>query len=112
MANTRHDSQPVTIECEVTEIDGVQVDQADPAPSPDTSARKKIRVRWHERVRTLDSRWWPLWLLLGIIAVILALTLGLAIAAIFLIIRMIITIFGKAIAWFTGFSQTHVLSRR
>jgi hypothetical protein len=78
------------IEVEVVEIDGL-------APIAPQVQAEESRVsgdwqdwrQWQGKVRTLDSRWWPLWAFLGIIAVFLLLTIGLVIAVIFVIFRLI-----------------------
>lgn len=90
------------IEVEVVEIDGTapivahsrsRVDTAmdfDDEASPSSQGfRGRDWQQWQGRIRTLDSRWWPLWVLLGIIAVFLLLTLGVVIAAIYLVLRVI-----------------------
>lgn len=74
------------IEVEVVEIDGVapavaREDRAEEAPRHDWR-------QWQGRVSRLDARWWPLWVLLGIIAVVLCLTLGLVIAAVYVVVRI------------------------
>jgi hypothetical protein len=77
------------IEVEVVEIDGI----APVAPTPQTAESQQGDRQdwrhWQGRIRSLDSRWWPLWLFLGGIAVVLALTAGLAIAVIYLILRVL-----------------------
>lgn len=87
--------EPTAIEVEVVEIDGVapmvpQVRAAEDAPSDDDG-----RPTWHGwqgRLATLDSRWWPLWVLLGSIALVLALTVGLVVGVVFLIFRLVLKI--------------------
>lgn len=79
------------IEVEVVEIDGLapvapQV-RADEAPPPNDWQDWR---QWQGRVRTLDSRWWPLWVFLGIIALALLLTVGLVIAVVFVIANLLI----------------------
>lgn len=94
------------IEVEVVEIDGAAPIVAQPRPRPDTGMnfddeappgsqgfRGRDWQQWQGRIRTLDSRWWPLWVLLGIIALFLLLTLGLVIAVIYLVLRTIRGIF-------------------
>lgn len=83
--------QTTEIEVEVVEIDGVAptVPQASAdGPAPQRGDWQDWR-KWQGRVRKLDSRWWPLWVFLGIIAVALALTIGLVLGVIFLIFRML-----------------------
>jgi hypothetical protein len=92
------------IEVEVVEIDGAApiVAQSRSRPRTDTDMdfddeasptsqgfRGRDWQQWQGRIRTLNSRWWPLWVLLGIIAVFLLLTLGVVIAAIYLVLRVI-----------------------
>lgn len=74
------------IEVEVVEVDGVST-PAKVGPSAD-AGRQDWR-QWQGRVRTLDSRWWPLWVLLGIVAIVLMLTLGVVLGVIFLIFRIL-----------------------
>ena len=74
------------IEVEVVEIDGVtpvvaREDGAEEAPRQDWR-------QWQGRVSRLDARWWPLWVLLGIVAVVLCLTLGLVVAAVYVVVRI------------------------
>ena len=86
--------EPTEIEVEVLEIDGVaplvpQVRaEEDPAPQED---RPDWRG-WPGRIRSLNSRWWPLWMLLGIIALTIALIVGLVVGVIYLVFRGILKI--------------------
>jgi hypothetical protein len=74
------------IEVEVVEIDGVApVVTREPEP---VSGERRIWGHWQGRVRQLDSRWWPLWVILGIIAFALLITVGLVAGVIFLIVRL------------------------
>lgn len=78
------------IEVEVVEIDGVTAAAAEPIADP-IPPRKDWR-EWRQysgRIRRLDSRWWPLWLFLGIVALALFLTVGLLIGVVFLIIGLV-----------------------
>lgn len=86
--------EPTDIEVEVVEIDGV-------APAaPEARTGEDVRPQgdwqdwrhWQGRVRQLDSRWWPLWVVLGIIVVILVVTVGLVLGVIFLIVRLLLKI--------------------
>lgn len=81
------------IEVEVVEIDGVTpvVPQAR-AGETRTQGNWQDWRQWQGKVRTLDSRWWPLWVFLGIIALALFLTVGLVLAVIFLIVRIFLQI--------------------
>jgi len=90
--------EPETIEVEVVAIDGV-------APVPASHPHEEEAARsagagngsgwndwrnWQGRVRTLDSRWWPLWVVLGIILVFLLLTVGVVVGFFYVIYRIII----------------------
>lgn len=75
------------IEVEVLEIDGVA--PAPPMENPQSQADWQDWRQWGGRVRRLDSRWWPLWVVLGLIALVLALTVGLVLGVVFLIFRII-----------------------
>lgn len=84
--------QATEIEVEVVEIDGV----APTVPQAQAGGREQQQQgdwqdwrKWQGRVRKLDSRWWPLWVFLGIIAVALALTVGVVFGVIFLIFRIL-----------------------
>lgn len=80
---------PETIEAEVLEIDG------SPPPAPDPQQPRPGEgngMPWdglRGKVLTLDRRWWPLWGLLGIIALALVLTVGVVIAAVVIVAKMI-----------------------
>ena len=74
------------IEVEVVEIDGVAPVVAN-EPEP-ISGERRVWNQWQGRVRRLDSRWWPLWVILGVIALALALTVGLVVGVIFVIVRL------------------------
>jgi len=89
MPSSRPSSEPVTVEVEVTEIDGVTHEAKRPERETKSPEKPKGWAEWSGRVRTLDSRWWPLWVILGIIAVVLALTVGLVLAAIYLVFRIV-----------------------
>ena len=83
------------IEVEVLEIDGVA-----PVVPEARSAAEDARPRgawqdWHRwpgQVRRLDSRWWPLWVVLGIIALLVVFTVGLVLGLLFLAVRLLLKI--------------------
>jgi hypothetical protein len=83
--------QATEIEVEVVEIDGVApaVTQAWASEPAQQRGDWQDWRKWQGRVRKLDSRWWPLWVFLGVIAVALVLTVGLVIGVIFLILRVL-----------------------
>lgn len=82
------DKEAQAIEVEVVAIDGAvppaAIERAAPASAP--------RQPWREarsRVLQLDSRWWPLWVFLGVIAVALFLTVGVVLAIVYVIFRIL-----------------------
>ncbi|RYD17868.1 MAG: hypothetical protein EOP88_24590 [Verrucomicrobiaceae bacterium] len=86
-------TEPQSIEVEVVEIDGAAPPaRVEPRDEPQAQSRPQWQdwqQQWQGRVRTLDSRWWPLWVVLGAVAVVLLLTFGLVIAVAFLIFSII-----------------------
>ena len=76
------------IEVEVVEIDGAAPPAKSAAPV-ESAPRQSWQVNWQGRARKLDSRWWPLWVLLGAVAVVLLLTVGLVLAIIFVIFSLL-----------------------
>ena len=87
---------PETIEAEVIEIDGVEPPKAEKSEKRTESPWSRAGMQG--RVLKLDRRWWPLWLLLGVVAVILAATVGVVLGicyTIFAVIRRVLRgIFG------------------
>jgi hypothetical protein len=79
------------IEVEVVEVDGVAVPAQEPTPERETRGGREWGAwrQWQGRVRRLDSRWWPLWVLLGGVLVFLLLTLGLVLGAVMLVVRLV-----------------------
>lgn len=82
--------EPQAIEVEVVEIDG----HTPPAQSPsreDSPPRQTWQdwQNWPGQVRRLDGRWWPLWVLLGSVAVFLLLTVGVFVGILYLIFRIV-----------------------
>jgi len=88
--NTTRSQESNEIEVEVLEIDGVTPMAAKESAQPQGDWQDWRQ--WGGRVRRLDSRWWPLWVFLGLIALVLMLTVGLVFAAIFLIFRICLKI--------------------
>jgi len=86
--------EPTAIEVEVLEIDGVapMVPQVCAADGPPPEDERPTWRGWQGRLATLDSRWWPLWVLLGSTALVIALTVGLIGGVIFLIFRSVLKI--------------------
>ena len=102
---------PDTIEAEVLEIDG------GPLPPPEVRndrSRGQASRSWESlrgKVVRLDRRWWPLWVLLGILAVALLLTVGMVLAVVVAIAKLV----GGILRFLTGGSPERSgagLSRR
>lgn len=74
------------IEVEVVAIDGI-------APvAPARAAEEPRRRDWRSlqgRIVKLDPKWWPLWVVLGTVAVFLALTVGVVVFAIWLVFAIL-----------------------
>jgi hypothetical protein len=84
--------EPQAIEVEVVEIDGLAppVKSARPEdPTPDPQARWQDWGNLQGRVLQLDKRWWPLWAVVGIVALALLLTVGVVLGIVFVIFRII-----------------------
>lgn len=79
------------IEVEVVEIDGVAPVPAATQEESTGNSRQGWQdwQNWQGRVRKLDMRWLPLWIVLGAILLVLLMTVGLAIAIVFAIFRII-----------------------
>ncbi len=77
-----------TIEVEVVEIDGA-APAAKFQSSEETQPRRKDWRIWKNRIRQLDSRWWPLWVIVAITGVLLLVTVGVVIGAILVIFRVL-----------------------
>ncbi len=91
-AITRMRKEATEIEAEVLEIDGVvpsQTPEKSQTETPEGRGDWQDWRQWGGRVCRLDSRWWPLWTLLGVIAFVLVVTVGLVAAVLFLIFRVI-----------------------
>lgn len=76
------------IEVEVVEIDGAAPPTKFEAPEA-SAPRQFWQASWQGRPLKLDSRWWPLWVLLGAVAIVLALTVGLVLGIIFVIFSIL-----------------------
>jgi hypothetical protein len=79
------------IEVEVVEIDGMTpvAPEAHAGEKPLRGGDRQQWTQWRGQVKRLDSRWWPLWVILGIIAFTLLITVGLVIGVIFLIVGLL-----------------------
>ncbi|QTN32230.1 hypothetical protein HZ994_07770 [Akkermansiaceae bacterium] len=79
-----------TIEAEVVEIDGIAVE---PKPVREESAKGAPWARWGNwqgQVKRLDARWWPLWIVLGSIALVLIVAVGMVAVVLFVAFRMFV----------------------
>jgi len=81
-------NEPETLEAEVVEIDGVAPVPSPSGPEQNPRGWQDWRT-WQGRVRTLDARWWPLWLILGILAFTLILTIGLVVGIVVITFRIL-----------------------
>ncbi|HEY8991620.1 MAG TPA: hypothetical protein VIM46_06560 [Luteolibacter sp.] len=96
------------IEVEVVEIDGHSPPPPAPEPAPPPAPPWEA---WQGRIRRLDGRWWPLWLVLGILAVGLLLTVGVVFGALVLVARLIGRLVGGVLGLFAGPASTTTLRR-
>lgn len=88
------------IEVEVLEVDGVA-----PQPPVDETPPEQSRSwqqGWQGRVKQLDMRWWPLWVILGVIALGLLLTVGVIVGVLLLVVKVIGGLVGSLLRLFTG----------
>jgi len=78
------------------EVEVVEVENTIPAEirQPETIKTQEPEWRqWQGRVRRIDARWWPLWVIPGIILLLLLATVGVVIGvlvAIFLLLRNLV----------------------
>lgn len=78
---------PETIEADVLEIDG-----SPPPDSPVPRHEAEPEPAWKSmqgRVLKLDRRWWPLWVLLGILVFGFAVVFGLIFAVFWTVVKII-----------------------
>jgi len=82
-------------------------DAAPPHPKPESTPEPDPAWRqWQGRVKQLDARWWPLWVVLGVIVVFLVLTLGVVFGAILLIAKIARGILGGIGRFLAGNSSS------
>jgi len=102
---------PDTIEAEVLEIDGSPPLPPARAPEPAKRGRDQAWQAMLGRVLQLDRRWWPLWVLLGIVALILF-----AVVACFVAVFVVVAkLLGTILRFLTGSASARpgsTLSRR
>ena len=77
------------IEVEVVEIDGTAPPAKFEEREESPPRRQDWQKNWQGRVRKLDRRWWPLWVFLGAVAVVLLLTVGVFLGIVFVIFRIL-----------------------
>jgi hypothetical protein len=91
------------IEMEVLAID----DAAPPNPKPEPTPQPDPAWRqWQGRVKQLDARWWPLWVVLGILLVFVVLTVGVVFGAVLLIVKIVSGFLGGIARLFSGSSSS------
>ena len=76
------------IEAEVVEIDGVAVESRPVRGETQSKSRRIDWTVWQGRVKSLDARWWPLWLVLSFVVLVVAVAVGLCFAVIFVTWRI------------------------
>jgi hypothetical protein len=74
---------PDTIEAEVLEIDG------SPPPAPQVQEPEPTWKAMRGKVLRLDRRWWPLWVLLGLVALAFAVVIGVIFGALMIVTKVI-----------------------
>jgi hypothetical protein len=91
--------QDKEIEVEVVEIDGVtpasgrKIRAADAVDAETGNDEWRDWRHWQGRVRRLDSRWWPLWLILGVLALGLLATVGVIIGLVAVVVALCMRLF-------------------
>jgi hypothetical protein len=83
-------------EAAVVDVEVIDVDDRPPSlrevgrtnANPSRQAAPPPWSGWSGTIRRLDSRWWPLWVLLGVLALALLLTVGLVIGLILVVLRL------------------------
>ncbi len=95
-------NEPQAIEVEVVEIDGV-APVVKPESQEQPPRQRQDWQHWQGRIRKLDSRWWPLWVVLGVIAVGLLLTVGLVVGIVFVIFGVVVRILRAVHGFFRDF---------
>jgi hypothetical protein len=101
-----------TIEVEVLEIDGAT--PSPPSPAPESNPQPSPLppwATWQGRVRQLDARWWPLWIILGILALGLLLTVGVVLGVVLVIARLVLRFVRGLMRVFSGNHVDTRLSR-
>ncbi len=74
------------------EIEVEVVESADVSRPAVENAQSRPPV-WQAQMRRLDMRWWPLWVLAGVMGLVLLLTVGVIVGAVLLIVKFIRTLF-------------------
>ena len=97
-----------TIEAEVVEIDGVTVE---PRPAATHTKRSEWNSwgAWQGRVKKLDARWRPLWLVLGFIVLVLVVAVGMCAAIVWIGYKLVM---GLAAGFLSLFVPNRQLQRR
>lgn len=89
----------MTTEPQIVEVEVIEIDDIIPADKPEpqeksASTRRSIDwQKWLVRIQRLDRRWWPVWIFLGSIALVLLLTVGVVVGILFVIYQMILGFF-------------------
>ena len=97
-----------TIEAEVVEIDGVAVEPR-PASKQAKNWNSNNWATWQRRVKKLDARWWPLWLVLGFVVMLFVVAVGMCAAVVWIAYKLTIGLF---VGFLSLFSSPTELQRR
>jgi len=97
-----------TIEAEVVEIDGVAVEPL-PASKQAKNWNSNNWATWQRRVKKLDARWWPLWLVLGFVVMLFVVAVGMCAAVVWIAYKLTIGLF---VGFLSLFSSPTELQRR
>ncbi len=104
------EEEPI-LEAEVVEIDGVAVESRPQAEATQNQQSRRVDWQsWQGKIRVLDKRWMPLWIVLGVIALFLLVTVGLLVAVFVFLFMVVKTILRAVFSIFTGSDRS--LSRR
>lgn len=92
-------SESTEIEVEVVEIDGMTAASASGRSEDHEAPRHSFEGAWrqarHFDLRRIKPRWWPLWVMAALVALAIVMTLGVATAIAFLLVRLAWRLLGR-----------------
>lgn len=89
-----------TLEAEIVEIDGVAVEHK---PVREESGKGAPWARWgswQSQVKRFDARWWPLWAVLGFVALVLLVSIGMVALVLYVSWRIVTGILSAVFSMF------------